>query len=281
MPFDVSEFKSNGARFGFLRPAYFMANVARIPGFLSNRGWDPRFLIYLCSAANLPGIAIATSDERRFGYGPTQKIPYDVLHPDVTLTFYCDGDGESVALFDEWLRSVVTYYDPSKTFKGASYGEIQYPTNYMTNLELYAYNESPGVDNPTEILRYTLVDAFPINMSDVQMDWSNDGAVASFQVTFAYRYHTLQKNSAADYLSGLGGIQYDAGWIADIANIGFAVANRNKQVLVQQVESITCGFIGAPDLANAINSILGGNPNIGAITRSLDQLGRQFTFPSF
>jgi hypothetical protein len=275
MPFNVDEFKSNGAQFGFIRPAYFMANIARIPGFMSASGQDPSFLIYLCSGANLPGITLATSDERRWGYGPSQKIPYDVLHPDVTLTFYCDGNGQSVAMFDQWLRSTVTFYDPAQTYQGASYGEVQYPSNYMTNLELYAYNEAPGT-NPTEILRYTLYDAFPISMSDVQMDWGNDGAIASFSVTFAYRYHTLQKNTAASYQGGSGGIVLNAGWIADIANLGYAASNSSKKAFIQQAESITSGFIGAPDLANALNSIASGNININAVVNSFNQLSSLF-----
>ena len=274
MAFNIDEFKSNGAQFGFIRPAYFMANIARIPGFLSAKGGDPRFLIYLCSAGNLPGITIATTEERRWGYGPTQKIPTDALHPDVTLTFYADGNGDAIAFFDEWLRSVVTYTDPSGTFKGASYGEIQYPSNYYTNLELYAFNEAPGVDVQTEILRYTLMDAFPISMSDVQMDWSADSSIATFTVTFAYRWHQLQKNEAAAY--GGGGIVINAGWVADIANLGFAAANSTKKTLMIQASNILSGYIGVPSLANALSSIAGGNINIGAVVGSFNQFRNLF-----
>jgi hypothetical protein len=272
MPFNIDSFKANGAQFGFMRPAYFMANIAKIPGWMQLQGGSPNFLIYLCSAGNLPGITIGVNDERRWGYGPTQKIPFDVLHPDVTLTFYADGNGSAVAMFDQWLRSIVTFYDPTDVYQGAGFGEIQYPSNYYTNLELYAYNEAPGADNPTEILRYTLYDAFPISMSDIQMDWGNDGAICSFSVTFAYRYHLLQKNTAASYLSGSGGIAINSGWIADIANIGFDAINGNKTALLQQAESITSGFIGAPALAGALNSLISGNFNVGAIVSSFNQL---------
>lgn len=274
MPFNIDEFKSNGAKFGFIRPAYFLANIARTPGFLMARGADPRFLIYLCSSGNLPGITVATSDERRWGYGPSQKIPYDVLHPDVTLTFYADGNGDAVAFFDEWMRSIVTYTHPGDTFKGASYGEVQYPSNYYTNLELYAYNEAPGVNDPIEILRYTLYDAFPISMSDISMDWSNDSAIASFSVTFAYRVHELQKNEAAAFEGG--GIVINAGWVRDIANLGFAAANSTKKTLMIQAESILSGYIGLPSLANALNTIKGGNIDIGAVVGTFNQLSNLF-----
>jgi hypothetical protein len=272
MAFSVSEFKANGAQFGFIRPAYFMANIAKIPGWMQAQGGQTQFLCYLCSGGNIPGITIAVNDERRWGYGPTQKIPYDVVHPDVTLTFYCDGNAAAYAMFDQWLRSIVTYYDPTDVYQGAAFGEIQYPSNYLTNLEMYAYNEAPGADNPTEIIRTTMYDAFPVSLSDLNMNWGDDGSIATFSVTFVYRYHTIQKNTAASYLSGSGGIALNSGWVSDIANLGFAALNNNKTSLLQQAESLTAGFIGAPALANALNSLISGNLNVGSIIQSVNQL---------
>jgi hypothetical protein len=111
-------------------------------------------------------------------------------------------------------------------------------------------------------------------MSDVQMEWGNSDSIATFSVTFAYRVHELQKNEAAEYDGG--GIVVNAGWVRDIANLGFAAANSTKKTLMIQAESVLSGYIGVPSLANALNSIKGGNIDIGAVVGTFKQLTNPF-----
>lgn len=194
MPFNVSEFLSTGARLGFTRPAYFMAAFPAPPPFLDG---DVRFLSYLCTAANLPGVQIITQDGKYSGYGPTQKFPVDVLHSDITLTFYSDGAGEVLAFFDRWMRNVVAYGKPRTSIGGGNIGDVQYPSHYQTRLELFQYNDAPGIDE-IEVLNYTMDHCYPIAVSDVGCDWSNGNAIQMVQVTFAFKNFWLQQNVAAE-----------------------------------------------------------------------------------
>jgi len=258
MAFDVQRFQAEALGSGLTSPSHFLVAIPVAPKFY--RG-DTRFLSYLCSAANLPGTQIITSEERVLGYGPARKVPYDTAHTDITLTFYLDGDGAVVAFLDQWIRNVVAFGNPSKNdpINGASYGEVQYPDHYETQLQIYHYNDTPG-PNPNqvvEILKYTMDKAFPVSMGDIQLDWANGEQIATVQVVFSFKTFWLEKNKAARYGSGQQYVVRDPGYLDRMRGEGgaFDAQNEFARYASEYAQSKTPGFIGIPGIDMLVGQV--------------------------
>jgi hypothetical protein len=256
--FDISEFKNNGMADGFLQSHYFLVMINR-PAWSSK---DTRFLMYLASAATLPGSQIITADERVTGYGLPQKIPFDVGHTDVNINFYSDGAGESVAFFEEWLRNTVSY--GGDNIKGAERGELQYPDHYTTTVQIFQYNERHAAG---EVLRYTLEEAFPVNISEQNLEWSGDGALTSRSVTFAFRDYKVSKNSIGLFNSP------DAGYDDYLQQNGFNSAWSDRNTRSSTSESITSGNFGIPGLSSVLGAISGISGSVSSVLSAIGGIG--------
>jgi hypothetical protein len=266
MAFDISRFNSEATGYGFLRPSHFLAAIPQPPKWYTG---NTRFLSYLCSGLNLPGTVILTSEERNIGYGPSRKIPYDMAHNDVTLTFYADGNAETLAFFDQWMRNTVAFGNPdgNNPISGASFGEVQYPANYETQMQFYVYNENPGdgdADNLIEIVKYTLDRAYPVSMSDIQMDWANGEAIQTFQVTFTFRTFWIEKNNARKYGTGVGPAITRAQDYLNNARGGnlFNSENEFARYAMEYSQSTNPGFIGLPFVDQIVGIVSGAYSSV-------------------
>ena len=259
MAFDIQRFNAEATGYGFIRPAHFLAAIPQPPAWYKG---TTRWLSYLCSSGNLPGTQILTSEERNIGYGPSRKIPYDVAHGDVTLTFYSDGNGEVLAFFDNWLRNTVAFGNPDKSdpISGASYGEVQYPGHYEAQLQIYQYNENPGpnADSAVEIIKYTMDKAYPVSVSDVQLDWSNGEAIQTVTVTFTYKTFWLEKNKARKYGGSGPAVVRDRGYLDAARGSGmFDGENEFARFAMDYAQSTNPGFIGLPFVDQLVGMVSG------------------------
>ena len=137
-------------------------------------------LSYRCEVSQLPGRTFATTDRKT--YGPTEKLPYITTYNDIDLTFLLDGDMSQKYFFDSWLDLV----NPKTT------NNFNYKSDYSTSIIINQY----AVDN--KLTYYAeLVDAYPISMNQLDLDWSSDG-IHKLTVTFAYT--KWYNNSITNYL---------------------------------------------------------------------------------
>lgn len=225
MSFDIEEFKANTPA-GFSRTSFFYMNVGQ-PGFWSG---DTSFLNYLCSASQLPGVTIVAPNLVKWGYGPGRKFPVGVVHPDIPITVYSDGNGQAYDFFNQWLQNTVSYGQINSPINGAPFGTVNYPDAYRTTLSLYYMSETGD-----ELIRCTFIEAFPVGMGSVGLNWAAQGNVATFSVVFNYRTFTALRMSVD------GGV---------ITPTSFSVGG-----ILTDPLSITSGFIG--NLQNASQSLLG------------------------
>ena len=72
---------------GFTRPSYFYIEIAP-PPMLRDEVETARNLAFLCESTNLPGVAFASSDIKRYGYGPIEKKPYRITKTIRNAIFY-------------------------------------------------------------------------------------------------------------------------------------------------------------------------------------------------
>ena len=126
-------------------------------------------LAFRCESTTLPGRTLATSDLRI--YGPSEKFPYQTTYEDIVMTFICSGSMAEKTFFDGWLGLI----NPSSKWN------FEYKENYATTIEIDQFDRQ--FKKPYKV---KLVDAFPISVNQLDLDWSNNSTYHKLSVTFAY-----------------------------------------------------------------------------------------------
>lgn len=133
-------------------------------------GADINLLAYRCEVAQLPGRHLSTIEQK--SYGPFEKFPFHTSYGDIDLTFILDGDMGIKNFFDAW----VDYINPVDN------NNVSYKDSYTTDIVINQYDVSNE-----KTYSVTLVSAFPMNVNQLDLDWSSDGH-HKLTVTFAYTY---------------------------------------------------------------------------------------------
>lgn len=144
-----------------------------------------------CESTTLPGRSFATT-ERKFGSSPIQKIPYQPVYTDVSMTFIVGGDMKERLLFDQWMEII----NPSSTYN------FNYRADYVTDIGIIQYDLQNNVT-----YNAVLIDAYPLEVNQLDLDWSNDG-YHKLSVVFAYtkwQEGTLKSNLGNLGTQALGG----------------------------------------------------------------------------
>jgi len=153
-----------------------------------------RNLTLRCESAQLPSRSFATADQK-IGTNPIEKHAYQSFYGQSEMTFIVSDDMSEKIFFDAWME----YINPTITF------DTNYRNDYISTLTVNQYS----VDNK---LTYSinLIDAFPVSVNQLDLDWSNDG---HHKLTVAFEYRYWQNNS----IQQLGSSLLQAG-ISEILN---------------------------------------------------------------
>ncbi len=215
--FNVQNLKSQiAASNGLMRPNLFLAQITNPLCVTANREVGSRLL---CSSANLPGKMVTVQPHRRLGYGPEDRRITNAVMPDVTLTFFIGNDGQPLTYFNEWFEYLF-YTNASKGSEARAAGDqpvftVGFRNNYVVPIEIITYDP-----NHNDILKYTLHEAFPMQIGDVSLAWAENDSFASVAVNFTYRYYTVDKLKAPEVNTATSG-----GFLSSIRN-GLGVLNR-------------------------------------------------------
>lgn len=163
----INEFKSS-FKTDFARPARFDVQIPVPLRLLAHRNAS-KTLTFRCENAELPSVTLATT-ERKI-YGPAEKIPYLTTYNDSTFTFICSDDMKEKQLFDAWMDLI----NPSSTY------DMSYRGDYVTPITVTQYDVR---NRPSYSI--TLVDAFPVSVNQLDLDWSNENTHHKLSVVFAY-----------------------------------------------------------------------------------------------
>jgi hypothetical protein len=146
-----------------------------------------RNLAFLSESTNLPGVALQTSEVRRYGYGPTERKPYLPSFIDTNFSFFVDGSGLIQKFFYKWMNGIVKF-DETVNGSGATYGtntlqpfEVNYKDQYATDILITTVDE-----NNNDIINVRLTKAFPIFMGDISLGWGDTDSISRLPITFTY-----------------------------------------------------------------------------------------------
>jgi hypothetical protein len=203
--FSIDQFTSK-IKVGLITPSNFFVKFTP-PGTISGFSNTPRYtdVALFCAATSLPGRRLATTEQRPYGFGNVIKMPYDVMQDDIDLTFYVDAQyATSLDFFTRWMNSII---DPSEGFpdNGNKGHRVRYKggdSKYTTDIRIFVVSQLEGSENPAEgtnrnastdtevgyaIIECKLVDAYPIQISPIALDWGDGDQFIRVNVTFAYR----------------------------------------------------------------------------------------------
>ena len=163
------------------RTAYFDVTITKPSGVTGTIFSDPNTvnLSHLCHAAELPGETIATVSQKI--YGVVEKFPIMASYNDSTLSFYIPGTGEEEVrlAFLSWI----TLFTGRSSVLGpieTTYN-VKYKDEITSNIIITHYTSAGE-----KMLQCTLMEAFPIAISQVPLNWSAQNEAMSINVTFAY-----------------------------------------------------------------------------------------------
>lgn len=178
-------------QYGILKTNYGNIQIAMPTSNLMRKRYNLPFSIdfvdYRADSFALPGLGLATSDIKRYGYGPNEKKPYAPVYTDVNITFIGDKDGKIHKFFYLWMNSVVNHHKPgsiNSSDEKADYAfpfEVEYKDSYKADIVIYVYGEDGLVVETVK-----LQDAYPIFIGDIQYSWSDQDQLVRIPVTFTY-----------------------------------------------------------------------------------------------
>ena len=148
----------------------YVARISRGASMNYNVETD-RMMSFRCESAELPGRSHATNPQQI--YGPIRKIPYNSSYIDTTLTFMCSNNSMAEKrYFDEWQDEI---QDPD-SFDVAYYDDL----TGLVSVDIL--NEQ----NAT-IYSVDMIEAYPLNVSSINVGWGQNNEYMKFSVTFSFR----------------------------------------------------------------------------------------------
>ena len=203
------DFLSEFRRRGFARTNLFEVTIRPPRNLTSNQGMDKVIHLY-ADSVNIPGLNFATSETRRYGYGPIEKKPYAPIFNDISISFLVDGNGNIYKYFYKWMNSIVAsdqYVNGnSSSSNGLGAFEVEYKDEYKCQLGISTFDEAGN-----SVLTSQIVDAIPIGLSDTSLSWSENDQIMKMNVTFTYFQHVLtnpdSKEPESGYIKPLSGLQ--------------------------------------------------------------------------
>lgn len=155
-------------------------------------------LKFYCEATELPGMQLATSQIRRYGYGPSEEKPFMPIFSGANMRFIGDGGGSVWNYFQAWLKFIINTdarngvnaatgfvyngTNVSGSISGAAYPyEVAYKQDYAVDITISLYNKSGNVTIQT-ILR----DAFPKFIGDIPLSWGDNNNIMRIPIQFSF-----------------------------------------------------------------------------------------------
>jgi hypothetical protein len=165
---NINDFKSS-FNLDIARPARFDITIP-IPLSLAFYISSARNLTYRCETAQLPGRTFETTP-KKLGSAPVEYFPYHTNYQQSTMNFILSDDMNEKIFFDAWMELI----NPTTDFN------FQYKANYAVDISVNQYDVQGN-------LTYSgvLEEAYPIDVNQLDMDWSTDG-YHKLAVVFVYK----------------------------------------------------------------------------------------------
>ena len=210
-----------------LQPPSLVASYMRGEGINYTAIGDE--LELMCTSASLPGNGMMTHDVTNDYAGVSEKMAYRRTYDaNLDLTFYVNRRYDAVEFFDAWIDYITGNMHETR-FKSPYVGyRMKWPKDYKTNIFLTKFEKdtyaqmttgqvsgmgqqqviNQDVFNDIPHLHYTFVNAFPINVASMPVQYETSDLL-KLTVSFSYIRYVLERmgtgaSSGVSYIPGSG-----------------------------------------------------------------------------
>ena len=141
------------------------------PGY-SQVGGETSDLAFLCNATSIPGMSV--SEVAVNFRGRQLYIAGDRTFATWQITVLNDTDFKLHRAFERWMNGINNMTDNEG---------LTNPSDYQVDAFIDHLDR-----NGNTLKSYTLRGAFPTNISEIALDYGNNNAIETFNVTFRYQY---------------------------------------------------------------------------------------------
>ena len=136
---------------------------------------------FMINATSLPASSIQPI--RVFYRGRPINVAGERQFAEWTVNVMIDGDMKIRRAFEVWSASILNHDQTNG---------ILSPKDYQTNMTV------KQLDRNNNVLRaYTMVNCFPINISEVRLNYADTANIEEFQVTFALDYWNVEGDTSS------------------------------------------------------------------------------------
>lgn len=193
MTFNIANFSGHINKLGTVQTNKFKVEIGT-PAILRAVNNNELYQ-YRASSVRIPGANFDMQNVARYGVGPQQKFPTNVIFNDIDVTFLDTNYNNLWKYFTIWLNGIFDYTGRSGGSE-ASYS-VQYKINYVTDMSIYVFDNSGDRVN-----KVTLKDAFPVSLGDVSLSWSENNRLYEFTVRFTFKEWFFEGYQTTSFESG-------------------------------------------------------------------------------
>lgn len=192
------------------RPNLFQVSVSNPPSGIGSfsssndiTGTDPKFT-FLCRSAGIPASSIGTV-EVPFR-GRVIKLPGDRTFESWTVTVFADDNYAVRSYFEKWLDKL-NEHRSGAGYTGGSSANTFSSTLQVSQLARGTNVAGANVTDPHSVIRtYQFINAFPTNVSQIDLSYDNNNSVAEYTVEFQYDWWEVSAAASGTDAAGNGTI---------------------------------------------------------------------------
>jgi len=185
--FNVERFKSALTN-GGARPNQFAVQLS-FPTYVASQSLAVARAPFLVSVAELPGQTVNPAIVQY--RGREVKFVGDRVYAPWTITVLNDAEMSIRTAMEQWMGGMEDY--------AGKFGRLQ-PSEYQRDAQVFQLDR-----NGNALKSYNIINAFPVDLSPVALDFGANDQISSFTVTFQYQHFTTSNNPAGSIVN-FGGI---------------------------------------------------------------------------
>ena len=185
--FNVERFKSALTN-GGARPNQFAVQLS-FPTYVTGATLAVARAPFLVSVAELPGQTVNPAIVQY--RGREVKFVGDRVYAPWTITVLNDAEMSIRTAMEQWMNGMEDYAN--------KFGRLQ-PSEYQRDAQVFQLDR-----NGNALKSYNIINAFPVDLSPVALDFGANDQISSFTVTFQYQHFTTSNNPLGSIVN-FGGI---------------------------------------------------------------------------
>ena len=185
--FNVERFKSALTN-GGARPNQFAVQLS-FPTYVTGAALAVARAPFLVSVAELPGQTVNPAIVQY--RGREVKFVGDRVYAPWTITVLNDAEMSIRTAMEQWMGGMEDY--------AGKFGRLQ-PSEYQRDAQVFQLDR-----NGNALKSYNIINAFPVDLSPVALDFGANDQISSFTVTFQYQHFTTSNNPLGSIVN-FGGI---------------------------------------------------------------------------